>query len=122
MARLPLRPCKHAGCPVLTREGWCEKHRPKHERRMSADYHAWYNLPIWTDVLRPAQLLRNPFCRECAAAGRRTPATVVDHVKPHRGDWSLFTDETNLQSLCKFHHDRKTAMEQAQDRRAARSV
>lgn len=122
MARLPLRPCRHAGCPVLTREGWCEKHRPKHERRMSADWHAWYNLPIWTDVLRPAQLLREPFCRECAATGRRTPATVVDHVKPHRGDWALFVDETNLQSLCKHHHDRKTAREQAQDRRAARTV
>lgn len=122
MARLPLRPCKHAGCPVLTREGWCEKHRPKHERRMSADWHAWYNLPIWTDVLRPAQLLREPFCRECAATGRRTPATVVDHVKPHRGDWALFVDKTNLQSLCKHHHDRKTAREQAQDRRAARTV
>lgn len=122
MARLPLRPCKHAGCPVLTRDGWCEKHRPKHQRRSSADWHAWYNLPIWTDVLRPAQLLREPFCRECAATGRRTPATVVDHVKPHRGDWALFVDETNLQSLCKHHHDRKTAREQAQDRRAARTL
>ena len=122
MARLPLKPCRHAGCPVLTRDGWCEKHRPKHQRRSSAEWHAWYNLPIWTDVLRPAQLLREPWCRECAAHGKRTQATVVDHVKPHRGDWSLFTDETNLQSLCKFDHDRKTAMEQAQDRRAARSV
>ena len=122
MARLPLRPCRHAGCPVLTRDGWCEKHRPKHQRRSSAEWHAWYNLPIWTDRLRPAQLLREPFCRECAAAGRRTRATVVDHVKPHRGDWALFTDEANLQSLCKYHHDRKTAMEQAQGRREARPI
>ena len=122
MARLPLKPCRHAGCPVLTRDGWCEKHRPRYERRESATWHGWYSLPIWTENLRPAQLLREPFCRECAAHGKRTRATVVDHVKPHRGDWSLFTDETNLQSLCKFHHDRKTAMEQAQERRAARPV
>ena len=122
MARLPLKPCRHAGCPVLTRDGWCEKHRPRYERRESATWHGWYSLPIWTENLRPAQLLREPFCRECAAHGKRTRATVVDHVKPHRGDWALFVDETNLQSLCKHHHDRKTAREQAQDRRAARTV
>lgn len=122
MARLPLKPCRHAGCPVLTRDGWCEKHRPKHQRRSSAEWHGWYNLPIWTEKLRPAQLLREPYCRECANAGKRTRATVVDHVRPHRGDWALFTDESNLQSLCKYHHDRKTALEQAQERREARTV
>ena len=47
-----------------------------------------YNLPIWTDKLRPAQLLREPFCRECARQGIRTRATVVDHIRPHRGDWA----------------------------------
>ncbi len=32
-------------------------------------------------------------------------ATVVDHIKPHRGDPSLFFGAANLQSLCKWHHD-----------------
>ena len=117
MAQKPLKPCKHAGCPELTREGWCPRHRPQHRRRVSAEYHGWYNLPIWTDRLRPAQLLREPFCRECARQGIRTRATVVDHVIPHRGDWALFVDAGNHQSLCKHHHDQKTAREQAQDRR-----
>ena len=116
MAQKPLRPCRHAGCPVLTRDGWCDKHRPKHQRRASAAWHGWYSLPIWTDRLRPEQLLREPFCRECAAAGRRTRATVADHVRPFRGDWARFTDPGNLQSLCKACHDRKTALEQARDR------
>lgn len=117
MALRPLRPCRHPGCPVLTREGWCPKHRPQHKRRISAEWHGWYQLPIWTDRLRPEQLLREPFCRECAKSGIRTYATVVDHVRPFRGDWALFTDPGNLQSLCKSCHDRKTALEQAQDRR-----
>ena len=117
MAMLPLKPCRHPGCPVLTREGWCPKHKPQHKRRVSAAYHAWYSLPIWTDRLRPEQLLREPFCRARAAEGIRTRASVVDHIKPHRGDWALFTDVTNLQSLCKFHHDQKTAREMAADRR-----
>lgn len=122
MARLPLKPCRHAGCPVLTRDGWCEKHRPRYQRGKSAEWHAWYNLPIWTDYLRPVQLVREPFCRECSAARKRTRATVVDHIQPHRGDWTLFTDEANLQSLCKYHHDRKTAMEQAQERRVVQPI
>lgn len=84
---------------------------------MSAEYHSWYSLPVWTDDLRPAQLLREPFCRECARRGVRTWATVVDHVEPHRGDWTKFIDRSNLQSLCKHHHDQKTAREQAQERR-----
>lgn len=117
MAQLPLKPCRHPGCPVLTREGWCDRHRPQHKRRVSTDYHGWYNLPIWVNVLRPEQLLREPFCRACAAKGVRTYATVVDHIRPHRGRWELFVDMSNLQSLCKSCHDRKTALEQAQDRR-----
>lgn len=123
MARMPLRPCKHAGCGVLTRDGWCDKHRPRDRRKASAEYHGWYMLPIWTDRLRPEQLLREPFCRECARLyaeddpRRRTPATVVDHVVPHRGDWAIFTDASNLQSLCKRHHDKKTAQELRETRR-----
>lgn len=112
MASKPARPCRHPGCGALTREGWCEKHRPKEApRRASAAWHGWYSLPIWVKRLRPAQLLREPFCRECAERGIRTPATVVDHVRPFRGDWALFVDEANHQSLCKYHHDRKTALE-----------
>lgn len=121
MAQKPLRPCRHAGCGALTREGYCERHRPTHRRRISADYHGWYNLPIWTDRLRPQHLLAEPFCRACAARGDRVRATVVDHIQPHRGDWQRFTDPDNLQSLCKYHHDRKTALEMARDRREARS-
>lgn len=117
MARKPLRPCKHPGCAELTRDGWCPRHKPKHQRRSSAEYHDWYLLPIWTDDLRPAQLLREPFCRECARQGLRTRATVVDHIRPFRGDWVLFVDPTNHQSLCKHHHDQKTAREQAAERR-----
>ena len=123
MASKPLRPCNHAGCGVLTRDGWCDKHKPREQRKASAGYHGWYMLPIWTDRLRPAQLLREPYCRECARQyppsepRHRTPATVVDHIVPHCGNWDVFIDSTNLQSLCKRHHDIKTAQEQREKRR-----
>ncbi len=118
MPNKPLRPCRYPGCAVLTREGYCPKHKPqKAPRRASAEYHSWYSLPIWTDDLRPAQLLREPFCRACAARGIRTRATVVDHITPHQGDWAKFVNPVNHQSLCKTCHDRKTALEMAEERR-----
>jgi 5-methylcytosine-specific restriction endonuclease McrA len=30
-------------------------------------------------------------------------ATIVDHIKPHRGDQNLFWDQTNWQALCRRH-------------------
>ncbi len=112
MALKPLRPCRKPGCPELTRDGWCPKHKPPPaKRKESEDWHWMYNLPIWTDDLRPTQLLKEPFCDECAAVGLRVRATVVDHDIPHRGEWVLFTDRSNLRSKCKHHHDAKTMRE-----------
>lgn len=122
MARKALKPCKHPGCQEVTRDGWCSKHMPEprqSRRKESAAYHSWYSKPIWGKRLRPDQLAREPFCRVCAAKGLRTRATVVDHVAPFRGDWSLFVSPANHQSLCKYHHDQKTAREQAEERRKA---
>ncbi|WP_300985965.1 HNH endonuclease [Flavonifractor sp. An112] len=117
----PLRPCRHPGCSALTREGYCPKHKPKPAaRKASAEWHGWYSLSVWTDDLRPTQLLAEPWCRECAKRGIRTRATVVDHVEPHCGDWARFIDRSNLQSLCKHHHDQKTARELAEERRNSR--
>ena len=53
-------------------------------------------------------LKQHPLCAECGKAGRLTPATVVDHIIPHRGDKALFWDEKNWQPLCKRCHDKKT--------------
>ena len=47
----------------------------------------------------------HPLCVMCQGEGRLTAATVVDHVKPHRGDLVLFWDRANWQGLCKLHHD-----------------
>lgn len=41
----------------------------------------------------------------CEQVGRITPATVVDHIKPHKGDPELFWDTGNWQPLCKTCHD-----------------
>jgi 5-methylcytosine-specific restriction protein A len=41
--------------------------------------------PRWRRA-RAAFLARHPLCALCRAQGRVVPATVVDHVVPHRGD------------------------------------
>jgi 5-methylcytosine-specific restriction enzyme A len=64
----------------------------------------------WRRV-RDAFLARHPLCSACEAAGRVVPATVVDHVLPHRGDQRLFWDERNWTAMCKRCHDAKTARE-----------
>lgn len=118
MTSKPPRPCRHPGCSELTREGWCVAHRPvKADRGESAEWHRWYSRQIWTQRLRPAQLLREPFCRDCAKKGLRELATRVDHVVPHRGSWALFIDPANHQSLCERCHNRKTALEMAERRK-----
>lgn len=119
MAQKPLRLCAHAGCGALTRRIYCDKHRPKDAARRSSEaavWHGWYRLPIFRDKLRPDQLMREPFCRACAARGLRVRATDVDHIVPHRGDWALFANPANLQSLCHSCHSRKTASEMREER------
>ena len=123
MALKPLKPCSRPGCGALTRDGYCPAHKPKQAaRRESAEWHRWYSLPIWTDDLRPAQLLREPFCRECARIGHRVRATDVDHVVDHKGDWRRFIDRGNLESLCHSCHSRKTMRDRWQKIRENRGA
>ena len=55
---------------------------------------------------RTAFLAEYPLCIMCEAQGRVAAASVVDHIKPHRGDHALFWARSNWQPLCKPHHDR----------------
>jgi 5-methylcytosine-specific restriction protein A len=52
---------------------------------------------------RAAFLRAHPTCVACGA-----PASVVDHVTPHKGDKRLFADPANWQALCATCHGRKT--------------
>ncbi|MCP1221345.1 MAG: HNH endonuclease signature motif containing protein [Acetobacter orientalis] len=55
-------------------------------------------------------LLENPIC-QCGDPACRRPATEVDHIQPHRGDYDLFWNEANWQALTKECHSRKTVSE-----------
>ncbi|GMA64747.1 hypothetical protein GCM10025859_51870 [Alicyclobacillus fastidiosus] len=112
MPSKPMKPCSKPGCSALTRERYCEDHkedirRYDAERKSSAQ--RGYD-SRWRKV-RLAYLKKHPLCVECERQGRITPATVVDHIVPHKGDKKLFWDSTNWQPMCKPHHDAKTARE-----------
>ena len=63
-----------------------------------------------------AQLAREPMCRLCAAIGRATFATQVDHIKTRAMGGN--EDVANLQSICEPCHTLKTARESAEARGA----
>ncbi len=82
------------------------EHKRDHDRRrrQTKPWRQWYQLPIWREI-REQQLSAEPFCRRCmATAGRVEPATVVNHLEPHKGDWDRFTNGP-FESLCKPCHD-----------------
>lgn len=109
MTRKPLKPCKHSGCPKLTEEKYCEEHKMLHVNdRKSASSRGYDSR--WR-AARNRFLKANPLCVKCKEEGKLVEAIVVDHTKPHRGDKTLFWDESNWQSLCKSCHDTKTMIE-----------
>lgn len=89
-----------------------ERERQRDARRREAQpWRAWYSRKAWLD-LRAKRLAAEPVCRFCRDMGRVTVATTVDHIREHKGDWALFIDPANTQSLCKDCHDgRKQAIE-----------
>jgi len=69
---------------------------PTHEKN-------WYHTPRWRKR-RAAFLSAHPLCVLCEERGKITPATVVDHKKPHGWDYNLFWNEKNWQALCASCH------------------
>ena len=109
MPRVPPRPCRYPGCPELCAPGqvFCKDHIMWSGDRLRGGADARGYNARWRSE-RKAFLERHPLCVECQKEGKLTPATVVDHIIPHRGDQRLFWDQENWQPLCKDCHDKKT--------------
>lgn len=93
--------------------GRCEAHKrteqKAHDARRGTAHERGYT-GAWQKA-RAAYLRAHPLCVKHEARGEIVPATVVDHIVPHRGDKALFWDSANWQPLCKRCHDIKTATE-----------
>lgn len=112
MPRSPKKPCRHPGCPELVDGLYCTEHKRLHNRH----YEKYQRNPetrkrydhSWRK--RRNQFIRqHPLCVHCLANGKATLAKEVDHILPLSQGGTH--DESNLQSLCKSCHSRKSAKE-----------
>ncbi len=96
---MPVKPRKHN-----PHKGRYRKHitNQVRETKRLRDKRAWRRLS-------KSWLAENPLCVMCLANDKIVPAVVTDHIKPHKDNKDLFWDQSNFQSLCKHHHDQKTA-------------
>ena len=107
------RPCLSSGCKdFASNKGYCDKHQSRvkqRDRDRGTAHQRGYDAE-WKKH-RDQFLLEHPLCVECRRKGYVMPATVVDHIIPHKGDKDLFWNKSNWQSLCETHHNIKTATE-----------
>ena len=110
--------CCVPGCPAVAcaggrcaaHRGWAQASSDTHRRSASVRGYGRH----WAR-LRLMHLAREPLCRHCMARGRLTGAAEVDHILPLAQGGT--NDDTNLQSLCKRCHSRKTIGETNAKRR-----
>lgn len=127
---MPKKPCGSSGCNHLVPLGqvYCTQHTRLELAHRSArsdtgrtdsESRKWYKRTAWSGKAgrRLRQLRAEPLCRMCPEWSKQ-PATIADHVIPHRGNHALFWFG-ELQSLCKHCHDSK---KQRMERRAGRGV
>jgi len=94
---MPKRPKQHRP------QGWKPYQPKEHDDRRGSAASRGYG-SAW-QRFRDRFLKEHPLCVYCMRERRITPATVVDHIVPHRGDMVIFWQQGNHQSLCTFHHN-----------------
>lgn len=118
MPSLAAKPCRHAGCSALVRDGggYCQAHKrvvqkevdSRRESSTKRGYgYKWQKARA--TFLRSHPLCQCPDCQEGKL--RLRTADVVDHIIPHKGDMTLFWDSSNWRAMAKECHDKKTARE-----------
>src|ERR1700761_2090083 len=113
------RPCMgKPGCRAMVWRGVCDACAPTPSARARSDAarpsaHKRGYTRRW-DARSKRRLREHPFCVGYPLGKHGAVlvlATVTDHIRPHKGDQTLFEAEDNLQSLCETCHNTKTATE-----------
>ncbi len=88
MPRKPMKPCCHPGCPKLTEGRYCEEHEAFTVE--NGKVHRDVVITVSGSGRGKRFLKEHPLCCKCEEEGKYVRATIVDHIKPHRGDPILF--------------------------------
>ena len=70
----------------------------------------FYNTQSWRRLSKK-QRFDYPLCCVCERKGYVVAGTVADHIKPSRLYEELREQQSNLQTLCSSHHNRKSGVE-----------
>jgi len=107
--------CKHPGCGVLVRGGYCDQHQAaaannrklgqQDYNRRRAESDRLYSTQRWRK-LSIVYKKRHPLCCECERNGLVRATEIVDHIKPAKSHPELFWEWSNLRPLCHDCHNR----------------
>lgn len=109
--RLGLLPSRVAALPQGLKRAPDQGPAPQ---RNEAPWKRWYDTARWKKA-RMDTFVRDGFtCRMCGKLEGDTSKLTCDHIKPHRGNATLFWDPENRQTLCTSpcHVKHKQALEQ----------
>ncbi|MDR1002423.1 MAG: HNH endonuclease [Oscillospiraceae bacterium] len=98
-------PCAYPGCPEVTLERYCPKHKPiaarqYNQSQRSPDHNKIYGRR-WRTI-RDLYIQAHPLCEECLKSGKYVPADEVHHIVPT--DQGGTHDFANLMALCQSCH------------------
>lgn len=102
--------CNYPGCNNLIPKGdkYCHKHYIKPTRK-TYDNDKFYKTTAWRKLQR-YHMAKQPYCVVCMKQGIVRRGEIVDHIKEISDGGEKLAD-SNLQTLCRACHNRKTALE-----------
>lgn len=86
--------------------------RPDQRSPEAKAWRRFYSTKAWK-VAKREQRAKQPLCERCLKRRFIVPMYAVNHRKPHKGDWDLFIDPANHESVCQPCHDGPIQSEEA---------
>lgn len=119
MPKKSAKKCNVISCSNLTNDSYCNEHAEQHRKDKHQEYkryrtddkeQSFYKTGVWIR-LRNHKRSISPLCEVCLKEDKVKPMVDVDHIVPIKEDWSLRLTLSNLQSLCRSCHVKKTKEE-----------
>jgi 5-methylcytosine-specific restriction enzyme A len=94
------RPCRQPGCPAVTHQGYCDRHRRQHHQqyrqsRTDKPEQAFYRSRAWREASEQYRRA-HPMCEVC----KTKLSALVHHVKPIKAGGAPM-DPSNWQAVCR---------------------